>query len=39
MRGELSAVGAVVGIRNNDRLLLQCDEGGRWVTIDGNTEG
>ncbi|MGB3336035.1 MAG: hypothetical protein WBA73_02545 [Devosia sp.] len=39
LEGELSSVGAVVGIRNNDRLLLQCDGSGRWVTIDSSTEG
>lgn len=39
LEGELSSVGAVVGIRNNDRLLLQCDTSGRWVTIDSTTEG
>jgi hypothetical protein len=33
LEGELSSVGAVVGIRNNDTLLLQCDASGRWVTI------
>jgi hypothetical protein len=33
LEGELSSVGAVVGIRNNDTLLLQCDVSGRWVTI------
>ena len=33
LEGELSSVGAVVGIRNNDTLMLQCDSNGRWVTI------
>jgi hypothetical protein len=33
LEGELSSVGAVVGIRNNDTLMLQCDVSGRWVTI------
>ena len=33
LEGELSSVGAVVGIRNNDTLMLQCDPSGRWVTI------
>ncbi|WP_375450946.1 hypothetical protein [uncultured Devosia sp.] len=34
LEGKLSSAGAIVGIRNNDSLLLQCDAGGRWVTID-----
>ena len=34
LEGKLSSVGAVVGIRNNDSLLLQCDTSGRWTTID-----
>lgn len=38
LEGELSSVGAVVGIRNNDRLLLQCDASGRWVTIASDIE-
>lgn len=33
LEGELSSVGAVVGIRNNDTLMLQCDVSGRWVTV------
>lgn len=33
LEGELSSVGAVVGIRNNDTLLLQCDASGRWTTL------
>ena len=33
LEGELSSVGAVVGIRNNDSLLLQCDASGRWTTL------
>ena len=33
LEGELSSVGAVVGIRNNDGLLLQCDASGRWTTL------
>lgn len=33
LEGELSSVGAVVGIRNNDTLMLQCDVNGRWMTI------
>lgn len=36
LEGELSSVGAVVGIRNNDTLMLQCDVSGRWVTIGGD---
>ena len=38
LEGELSSVGAVVGIRNNDTLLLQCDASGRWATL-SSTEG
>ena len=34
LEGKLSSVGAVLGIRNNDSLLLQCDASGRWVTIE-----
>lgn len=33
LEGKLSSVGAVVGIRNNDTLLLQCDISGRWTTL------
>lgn len=33
LEGELSSVGAVVGIRNNDSLLIQCDASGRWTTL------
>ena len=33
LEGELSSVGAVVGIRNTDTLLLQCDASGRWTTL------
>jgi hypothetical protein len=32
--GKLSSSGAVVSIRNNDSMLLQCDSTGRWVTIE-----
>lgn len=32
--GDLSSVGAVVGISNNDRLSLQCGQDGRWLTIE-----
>lgn len=38
LEGKLSSVGAVVGIRNNDTLLLQCDASGRWTTLN-STEG
>jgi hypothetical protein len=33
LEGKLSSVGAVVGIRNNDGLLLQCEPNGRWVMV------
>lgn len=39
LEGELSSVGAVVGIRNSDHLLIQCDASGRWMTIDGGDQG
>jgi hypothetical protein len=39
LEGELSSVGAVVGIRNNDTLMLQCDASGRWVTIGSDGTG
>ena len=32
--GKLSSAGAVVSIRNNDSMLLQCDPTGRWVTLE-----
>ena len=38
LEGKLSSVGAVIGIRNNDSLLLQCDASGRWTTIDTQSE-
>ena len=34
LEGKLSSAGAVVGVRNSDTLLLQCDVGGRWMTIE-----
>ena len=33
LEGELSSVGAVVGNRNNDTMLLQCYASGRWTTL------
>lgn len=33
LEGKLSSVGAVVGIRNNSNLLIQCDASGRWTTL------
>ena len=39
LEGELSSVGAVVGIRNNDSLVLQCDVSGRWTTLETDVEG
>jgi len=37
LEGELSSVGAVVGIRNNDTLLLRCEANGSWTTMPANT--
>ncbi|MEO5807208.1 hypothetical protein [Devosia sp.] len=34
LEGKLSSAGAIVGIRNSDTMLLQCDPSGRWVTIE-----
>ena len=34
LEGDLSSVGAVVGVRNNDTVLLRCESSGSWVTID-----
>jgi len=34
LEGKLSSAGAIVGIRNNDSTLLQCDVTGRWVKIE-----
>jgi hypothetical protein len=39
LEGELSSIGAVVGIRNNDTLLLQCGVTGRWVAIGSDGTG
>lgn len=39
LEGKLSSTGAVVGIRNNDSLLIQCDASGRWVTIGSEGSG
>ncbi|MBJ3784411.1 hypothetical protein [Devosia sediminis] len=36
LEGEFSSVGAVVGIRNSDDMLLQCDPRGHWVTIEAD---
>ncbi|MNY80150.1 hypothetical protein D3C86_2210670 [compost metagenome] len=38
LEGKLSSVGAVVGIRNKDSLLLQCDAGGRWTTLETKSD-
>lgn len=38
LEGKLSSAGAIVGIRNNDSMLLQCDTSGRWVTIETPTK-
>jgi hypothetical protein len=34
LEGKLSSAGAIVAIRNNDTMLMQCDVTGRWVTIE-----
>lgn len=39
LEGKLSSVGAVVGIRNTDRMLLQCDASGRWMSIEATSGG
>jgi hypothetical protein len=39
LEGKLSSAGAVVGIRNSDTLLLQCDTSGRWTTIVPGAKG
>ena len=39
LEGELSSVGAVVGIRNNDKMVLQCDASGRWTTLETSGGG
>jgi hypothetical protein len=36
LEGELSAVGAVVGISNNDRMWLRCESDGRWSTVEAD---
>lgn len=38
LEGELSSVGAVVGISNNDRMWLSCGSDGRWSTIVADDE-
>lgn len=38
LEGKLSSAGAVVGVRNSDSVLLQCDASGRWVTLKSGTE-
>lgn len=38
LEGDLSSVGAVVGISNNDMLSLQCGADGRWTTLDAGTD-
>ena len=32
--GDISSVGAVIGISNNDRQWLQCEANGRWTVIE-----
>ncbi len=32
--GELSSVGALVGVRNSDSLVLSCTADGQWVTLE-----
>lgn len=34
LEGKLSSAGAILGIRNSDTMLLQCDTSGRWVTLE-----
>ena len=36
LEGELSSIGAVVSIRNNDDLVLQCEAGGQWAIIEAS---
>lgn len=36
LEGDLSAVGAVVGISNNDRMWLRCGVDGRWSTVEAD---
>jgi hypothetical protein len=36
LEGELSGVGAVVGISNNDRMWLRCESDGRWSTVEAD---
>ena len=33
LEDKFSSIGAVVAIRNNDSLLMQCDPSGRWTTV------
>lgn len=39
LEDKFSSIGAVVGIRNNDSLLLQCDPSGRWTTVNTRLAG
>ena len=32
--GKLSSAGAIVGVRNSESMLLQCDASGRWVVLE-----
>lgn len=36
LEGELSGVGAVVGISNNDRMWLRCESDGHWSTVEAD---
>lgn len=38
MDGELSSVGALVGVRNSDSLVLSCAADGRWVTLESEAQ-
>tara|TARA_R110002020_G_scaffold6295_23_gene26417 strand:+ start:12796 stop:13131 length:336 start_codon:yes stop_codon:yes gene_type:complete len=39
LEGELSSVGAVLGIRNSDSLVIQCAPNGRWVRLAIEADG
>jgi hypothetical protein len=39
LEDKFSSVGAIVGIRNNDSLLLQCDATGRWTPVNTGIAG
>lgn len=39
LEGKLSSTGAILGVRNGDTMLVKCDAGGTWVTVDAKPEG